>query len=149
MRPFGAWRANACMKRIADTGLLKAAIDADDRDHGWAAAQFREYAPFHTCDSVLVELAFLLNTPILGLQLIVRGDLILDFDLAAEIEPVLDLLQKYRDRRMELADACLVRMTELAAQSKVWTVDRRDFSIYRRHGRQAVPCEFPPGKRRA
>jgi len=136
------------MKRIADTGLLKAAIDGDDRDHLWAAAQFREHAPFHTCDAVLVELAFLLNTPIPGLQLMVRGDLILDFDLATEIGPVLDLLQKYRDRRMDLADACLVRMTELAGQSKVWTVDRRDFSIYRRHGRQVVPCEFPPGKRR-
>ena len=48
----------------------------------------------------------------------------------------------------DLADSCLVRMTELAAQSKVWTVDRRDFSVYRRHGRQIVPCEFPPRKRR-
>ncbi len=136
------------MRRIADTGLLKAAIDADDRAHLWAAAQFREHAPFHTCDAVMVELAFLLGTPIPGLQLILRGDLILDFDLAAQIEPVLDLLQKYRDRRMDLADACLVRMTELEGQSKVWTVDRRDFSVYRRHGRQTVPCEFPPGKQR-
>jgi predicted nucleic acid-binding protein len=97
---------------------------------------------------VLVELAFLLGTPIPGLQLIVRGDLILGFDLAAELKPVLDLLQKYRDRRMDLADACLVRMTELEGQSKVWTVDWRDFSAYRRHGRQVVPCEFPPGRHR-
>jgi predicted nucleic acid-binding protein len=149
MRPSGDWRAGACMKRIADTGLLKAAIDADDRDHSWAAGQFREHAPFHTCEAVLVELAFLLGNPIPGLQLIVRRDLLLDFDLAAEFKSVLDLLQKYRDRRMEIADACIVRMTELEEQSKVWTVDRRDFSVYRRHGRQVVPCEFPPAKRRA
>jgi predicted nucleic acid-binding protein len=136
------------MKRIADTGLLKAAMDADDRAHSWAAAQCREHAPFYTCEAVLVELAFLLGTPIPGLQLIVRRDVILDFDLAAEIEPVLDLLQKYRDRQMDLADACLVRMAELESQSKVWTVDWRDFSVYRRHGRQVVPCEFPPGKKR-
>jgi hypothetical protein len=137
------------MRRIADTGLIKAAIDADDWAHPWGATQFRKHAPFHTCDAVLVELAFLLGTPIPGLQLIVRGDFILDFDLAVEINPVLDLLQKYRDRQMDLADACLVRMTELDAQSKVWTVDWRDFSVYRRHDRQVVPCEFPPGKRRA
>jgi predicted nucleic acid-binding protein len=135
------------MKRIADTGLLKAAVDADDEAHAWAAAQFREHAPFHTCEAVLVELAFLLGTAIPGLRLVLRGDLILDFDLAAETGRVLDLLDKSRDCQMELADACLVRMTELEARSKIWTVDRRDFSVYRRHGRQVVPCEFPPGKK--
>ncbi len=62
----------------------------------------------------------------------------------AEAGPVFDLLHKYRDRDMELADACLVRMTELNSQCKIWTVDRGDFSVYRRHGRQMVPCEFPP-----
>ena len=132
------------MKKIADTGLLKALLDADDMRHHWGVAQFEEHAPFHTCDAVVVELAFLLGSPIPGLQLILRKDLILDFDLAAEAEPVLDLLQKYRDRQMDLADACLVRMTEKSARCKIWTVDRADFSIYRRHGRQAVPCEFGP-----
>lgn len=134
------------MKRIADTGLLKAAIDLDDRAHEWAAAQFREHAPFYTCEPVLDELAFLLGSPIPGMQLIVRGDLILEFDLAAEVKPVMDLLFKYRDRQMELADACLVRMTELESQCKVWTVDKEDFQVYRRHGRQTVPCEFPPSR---
>jgi len=131
------------MKKIADTGLLKALLDADDVRHHWGVAQFREHAPFYTCDAVVVELAFLLGSPLLGLQLILRGDLILDFNLAAEARPVLDLLQKYRDRQMDLADACLVRMTETSVRSKIWTVDRADFSVYRRHGRQPVPCEFP------
>lgn len=148
-RPSAAWRVGLWMRRIADTGLLEVAVDADDRAHVWAARQFREHAPFHTCEAVLVELAFLLGTPIPGLQLIIRRDLILDFDLASEIGPVLDLLQKYRNRQMDLADACVVRMTELRGQSKVWTVDWRDFTIYRRHGRHAVPCEFPPAKQRA
>lgn len=130
--------------KIADTGLLKAFLDADDLRHEWGVAEFQEHAPFRTCDAVLVELAFVVGTPIPGLELLQRGDLILDFDLAAEIKPILDLLHKYRDRKMELTDACLVRMTELEAQSKIWTVDRADFLVYRRHGRQPVPCEFPP-----
>ena len=134
------------MKKIADTGLLKAFIDSDDLQHDWGVEQFQEHAPFYTCDAVLVELAFVLNTSIPGLALLQRGELILDFDLSAEAKPLLDLLSKYRDREMELADACLVRMAELNSQCKIWTVDREDFSIYRRHGRQVVPCVFPPMK---
>jgi predicted nucleic acid-binding protein len=133
------------LKKIADTGLLKAFLDADDMRHEWGINEFQENAPFYTCDAVLVELAYLLGSPILGLELLQRGDLFLDFNLAAETKSVLDLLHKYRDRQMDLADACLVRMTELNARSKIWTVDRADFSVYRRHGRQVVPCVFPTG----
>ena len=82
-------------------------------------------------------------------EMIQAGEIILNFDLSEQTAGVLSLLKKYADREMDLADACLVRMTELDAQSKVWTVDWRDFSVYRRHDRQVVPCEFPPGKRRA
>jgi predicted nucleic-acid-binding protein len=132
------------LKKIADTGLLKAFLDADDFQHEWGIAEFPEHAPFYTCDAVLVELAFVLGSPVPGLELLERGDLILDFNLAAETKFILDLLHKYRDRKMELADACLVRMTELNSQCKIWTVDREDFSVFRRHGRQIVPCVFPP-----
>lgn len=132
------------MKNIADTGLLKAALDRDDAVHAWGAEQFRTHAPFVTCEAVLDELSFLLGSAIPGLQLVVRGDLSVEFDLAAEAEAVLDLLHRYRDRRMDLADACLVRMTELESRCMVWTVDRDDFQVYRRHGRQSVPCAFPP-----
>ena len=134
------------MKKIADTGLLLAALDKLDPFHDWGKNQFLANAPFVTCDAVLGELSYHLNDAVLGMKLVEGGDLILDFDLAAETKAVLDLLHKYRDRKMDLADACLVRMTELESQSKIWTVDRADFSVYRRHGRQTVPCEFPAGK---
>jgi len=132
------------VKKIADTGLLLAALDENDPFHEWGAQEFQLHAPFLTCDAVLVELSYHLNDAAPGMELIERGDLILDFNLASEVKAVLDLLHKYRDRKMELADACLVRMTELNTQCKIWTVDRQDFSVYRRHGRQPVPCEFPP-----
>jgi len=48
---------------------------------------------------------------------------------------------------MDLADACLVRMAELAPRCRIWTIDRADFSTYRRRGRLAIPCEFPPNRR--
>jgi uncharacterized protein len=52
-------------------------------------------------------------------------------------------MSKYADVPMSLADACLVRMTELLPEPVVLTTDT-DFRVYRRHGRQAVPCVVPP-----
>jgi len=134
------------VKKLADTGLLVAAADARDRHHRWAAAALRKHAPFHTCDAIVLETAWVLGSPIGPLTLIARGDVVLDpgFFFASEIPRLLELCHKYSDRHMDLADACLVRMSELTARCKIWTVDRDDFSTYRRHGRQAVPCEFPP-----
>jgi predicted nucleic acid-binding protein len=39
---------------------------------------------------------------------------------------------------MDLADAAVVVMTELYARCRVVTVDRRDFTVYRRNDRQAI-----------
>jgi len=64
------------------------------------------------------------------LTLLARGDRILDFDFAGQITAVQALATEYADRPMDLADACLVRMTELNVDRRVWTVDRKDFSLY-------------------
>lgn len=133
------------MKNIADTGLIVALLDRNDRDHDWALRQFRQHSPFVTCEAVLTEAASFFPDPVLLLRLLERGDLRLDeaFDLELELPAVKALAEKYRDRPMDLADACLVRMTELTARCKVWTIDVADFSTYRRHGRSMVPCVFP------
>lgn len=133
------------MKEIADTGLLVALLTRNDRFHPWALEAFRNHSPFVTCDAVLAEAASFFPDPVGLLRLISRGDLIVDpdFRLATELPRVLDLAVKFADRHMDLADACLVRMTELTAHCRVWTLDRRDFSAYRRRGRQSVPCVFP------
>ena len=52
-------------------------------------------------------------------------------------------MEKYGDVPMSLADACLVRMTEVLLHPLVLTTDT-DFHIDRRHGRQVVPCALPP-----
>ena len=64
------------------------------------------------------------------------------FRFGAEQELVLALMRKYADVPMSLADACLVRMTELLPDPLVLTTDS-DFRVYRRHGRQVVPCMLP------
>ena len=134
------------MREIADTGLIVAFLARNDPYRRWASDAFREHAPFYTCDAVLGEGGSFLFDPARVLQLVASGELILDpdFVLAEELPRVLALMEKYADQPMDLADACIVRMTELNERCKVWTVDRGDFATYRRHGRQPIPCEFPP-----
>jgi predicted nucleic acid-binding protein len=130
---------------LADAGFLVALLSRRDRHHRWAAAQpGRLPPPWITCEAVLSETFHLLGwagEPGLA-ALLRRGALIVAFDLARELEPVLKLIQKYRDVPMSLADACLVRMTESEADPVVLTTDD-DFRVYRRHSRQVVPCRLP------
>lgn len=100
--------------------------------------------PWHTCEPVLAE-AFNLLGPqgASGLaQTIRRGSLAISFHFDREKDFVLDLMEKYASVPMSLADACLVRMTELHADPIVFTTDS-DFHLYRRHGRMVVPCSLP------
>jgi predicted nucleic acid-binding protein len=55
---------------------------------------------------------------------------------------LLRLLRKYADQPMSLADACLVRMAELAEPCQVFTTDK-DFLVYRRKGRHLIPLLSP------
>jgi predicted nucleic acid-binding protein len=69
----------------------------------------------------------------------------LEFDLEREIAPVSRLLCRYVNVPMSLADACLVRMSELHEAASIVTLDG-DFRLYRRHGRQAIPLLIPDGR---
>lgn len=118
-----------------------------DPYHEWALEAFRNHAPFHTCEAVLAQAVAFCPDPVAVLKLVTRGDLIVDpdFSLAREAPHLAALAAKYADSPMDRADACLVRLSELTANCRIWTVDRNDFSTYRRHGKKAIPCEFPGG----
>jgi len=85
--------------------------------------------------NVLVDAGFVV-------ALLRRRSLVVAFNLAADLEAVLRLIQKYANVPMGLADACLVRMTETFGDAVVLTTDA-DFAIYRRHSRNVVPCVLP------
>jgi predicted nucleic acid-binding protein len=134
------------MKKIADSGLLIAALDNTDTHHRWAATLLGQGAPpWLVCEAVLTEVSGSIGTPEPVLEMLRVGDLELAFDLADNKAEVLALVKKYRDQGMDLADACVVRMSELLESSTVYTVDRKDFSLYRRKGRLRIVCEFPGG----
>jgi predicted nucleic acid-binding protein len=125
--------------------MLVGLIRRDDQFHLWAVARARQFpAPWLTCEAVVSEGLFLVGAAgrkaLLGF--LQRGLINIRFDLASELEPVLRLLEKYANVPMSLADACVVRMTEVLGDPIVLTTDK-DFRIYRRHSRQTVPCVMP------
>ena len=71
-----------------------------------------------------------------------QGVLVIGLDVAGEAAAVESLMQRYADTPMSLADACLVRLSELFADSRVFTLDS-DFMHYRRNGRQSIPLLRP------
>ena len=54
------------------------------------------------------------------------------------------LAKRYADRRPDLADLCLIRLSELHPRHSVITVDREDFRVYRRNKREMLPLICPP-----
>ena len=133
------------MKNILDAGPLIAALNREDQHHRWACDTLERLGPpFYTCPEALAEAAALTGQPAAIVEMVQQGELVLAFSLADQAAGVLALLRKYADRRMDLADACIVRMTELMRDSRVVTVDRADFSVYRRHGRDLIPVIVPP-----
>ena len=132
---------------VLDAGPLVALLDRNDPHHAWVYAQVDLLTdPMLTCEAVLAESAFLLDGIDPGyrrLNSLIRDGIIhLDFDLNDHFEPVAALMAKYHDVPMSLADACLVRMSELRSNARILTLDS-DFKLYRRHSRQAIPLIFP------
>lgn len=106
----------------------------------------RYQAPLITFEAALSEACFLIRSdggnPALVTGLIRRGVLAVRLSLADEWERVDALIAQYSPR-MSLADACVVRLSELHPDASILTTDRTDFAVYRRHGRQAIPFVAP------
>jgi len=76
------------------------------------------------------------------LELIQNGALRVAFEIDEHVGALRKLIQKYRDTPMSLADACIVRMSEIHDRHAVLTLDS-DFLIYRKHGRASLPLIHP------
>ena len=134
---------------LLDTGPLVAFFDRSDAGHEWAKRQWAQApVPMLTCEAVLAEATYLLREHA-GLPsekilaLFERKVIKVPFSLEAHAGPVARLLEKYHDQGMQLADACLVRMSELKRACQVFTLDKQDFQTYRRFERQMIPLVAP------
>lgn len=134
-------------RTLLDSGPLVAFYSTKDRYHDWAFAQFHALtSPVLTCEAVLVEACFLVQrnrgNPRTILRAVQQGIIEVVFNLAKEATVLEVLLEHYADTPMSLADACLVRMSELHPDCCVFTLDS-DFKQYRRNRRQVIPLLSP------
>jgi predicted nucleic acid-binding protein len=133
------------MKAIADTGFLVAFANRQDRHHEWATGiAERVTEPLLTCEAVLAEASFHLQSVPLVLAMAREGLISLAFDCRENLAQLATLAERYADRHPDLADLCLIRMSELHPRHSVVTVDRGDFRVYRRNKREAIPLICPP-----
>ena len=133
------------MKGIADTGFVVAFRNRTDRHHRWAVDLAEKVTePLLTCESVLSEAAFHLGSAHSVLELVEDGLLAIAFDSSAELRALLELAERFKDRQPDLADLCLIRMSELYPRHFVITVDEADFRVYRRNKRDVIPLVCPP-----
>ena len=132
---------------LLDTGPLVSFLASGLEHHEWAVEQWKRLRPpLLTCEPVLTEAAFLLkrergDTDHLFL-LLDRGVIRVGLSIQEQHADLRALMRRYRNRPMSLADACLVRLSEIHAAAEVLTLDS-DFRIYRRHGNKVIPLRIP------
>lgn len=130
------------MALILDTGVLLAYIDERQRWHEAVAALLQAHGPpYFTVEAVLSELSFLLQRDkvpaSMAVELIAQGAVEAVPVLDRSANRVLELMRRYTDVPMALADACLVCLSELEHKVPIATFDR-DFLIYRRFRREPL-----------
>jgi predicted nucleic acid-binding protein len=130
---------------IIDAGALVAFLHRDDEWHDWAAEQFKRFRRLETCEAAVAEACarmeyFGLDQTRVG-RLVQDGVVTITFAAQGNIGRIVQLMDKYADRPMDFADACLVVMSEVQKDVLVITTDS-DFVFYRRHGRDVIPLEL-------
>lgn len=96
-----------------------------------------------TSGANLQEAGWLLDNHEIILRMVRDGDLTPVLDFEREGSALHDLAKRYGPR-MDVADAAIVRLSELFPAHKVLTVDEKDFRVYRRNRSEMIPAIFPP-----
>ena len=135
---------------LLDSGPLVAYLDRHEQNHDWVCEQMSQNdGRLITCEAVLTEAFFLLRhyaPQVTALEkMLLDGMIEFSFSLQIELQPVIALRRRYREIPMSLADACVVRLSELYPILPVFTLDS-DFRVYRRNKRDLIPCLIPPNR---
>ncbi len=123
-------------RAIVDTGYLVALLNADDAHHEWAAGLVPSLrGPWLTAEACISETVFLLEQT--GRAAVDRlfgwlekEALISEHFLPEELDAVRHESFRYRDRWVDFADACIVRMSDRHPRLPVVTIDAKDFAVY-------------------
>jgi predicted nucleic acid-binding protein len=120
---------------LLDTGVIVALLDRSENFHQASSAAVSSLeAPLITCEAVIAESCYLLRNlsgaPEAIIDNIVAGIFQIPLQLSREAAGVKQVLRKYRDRKIDLADACLIRLADEFETADILTLDR-DFEVYR------------------
>lgn len=134
---------------VVDAGPLVALLNRRDRHHEWVRQVLDTVEPpVFTCEAVISEACFVLSrirdAQDAVFELLSRSILKIDFTPTSEVDSVRALMRKFRNVPMSLADACLVRMSELEPSSRILTLDS-DFRVYRRNRTHTISTIVPGG----
>jgi len=132
---------------LLDAGPLTALLNPNDQWHAWARDTMRRLtAPLLTTEPVLTEAFYLLRREGCNADEVfaLAEDGVIKIGLRFEDEraALRELMARYRDVPMSLADATLVRLAELNQDVRVFTLDA-DFRIYRRYRSKLIPVLMP------
>lgn len=125
------------MRRVlVDAGPLVAILSGSDHHHELCvSALHRMPKPLLSCWPVITEAAWLLRGSPPAVQQLLRsidGSFLALLPLAgAEAASIAELMKKYEDLHPQLADAALVYLAGRERIRTVFTLDQRDFSVYR------------------
>ena len=124
---------------LVDAGPLVALISASDRHHLACRAAFAEIEePMGTVWPVLTEAMYLLRGSRAAQralwEMLERGAVSIVVLTSDDVPRMHELMEKYHDLPMDLADAALVRVAEREKIRRIFTLDRRDFTLYRPTG---------------
>lgn len=116
-----------------------------DQYHDWAVDLLAGLqTPLLTCEAVLSETAFHLKSSRTTLLMVASGLVRIAMSSEDQWTDLLRLAEKFDDQQPDLADLCVIRLSEIYPSHKVLTIDRSDFRIYRRNNRDLIPVECPP-----
>jgi len=121
---------------LVDTGPLVAILSRDDSHHSACVSALRGMpGPLLSCWPVVTEAARLLRRFPQAVQRLLgsvdRGFLELLPLAGAEAKAIASLMKRYENIRPQLADVALVYLAGRERIESIFTLDRRDFSIYR------------------
>jgi predicted nucleic acid-binding protein len=120
---------------LLDTGVIVALLDRSEKAHHLCADAIHALEqPLITCEAVIAESCYLLRNLQGAAEAIIEnvaaGTFQIPFQISKEAPGVKQILRKYRDRKIDLADACLIRLADEFAASDIFTLDQ-DFTVYR------------------
>ena len=125
------------MRRVlVDTGPIVAILSRRDQYHRACVEALRDMpGPLFTCWPIITEAAWLLRKSGDAVQQLLRsmdaGFLELLPLTTEDAQPIASILKKYRDLRIQLADAALVHLAVREGVDTIFTLDQRDFSLFR------------------